>query len=160
MPDPAYRIRTYEPRDYDDVLRLHFEGVRQTRIEAPDVPGYNDADLLDIEAKYLSDGSHFWVVESPDDGAVGITAIERMNESTGRLRRMRVTSSWRRRGVARALLDTAAEFCRQNGYNRLILDTTSEQTAAHVLYERYGFVRTGERMIGPFRVFDYEMSLA
>jgi hypothetical protein len=27
------------------------------------------------------------------------------------------------------------------------------------LYERAGFVRTGERMLGQFRVFDYELAL-
>jgi GNAT superfamily N-acetyltransferase len=72
---------------------------------------------------------------------------------------MRVTESWRRRGVASALLDTAIDFCRDAGYRRLILDTTEQQTAAHALYERAGFVRTGERTLGPFRVFDYTKDL-
>jgi RimJ/RimL family protein N-acetyltransferase len=42
---------------------------------------------------------------------------------------------------------------------RLILDTTEQQTAAHRLYEKNGFVRTGERSLGPFRVFDYVKEL-
>jgi GNAT superfamily N-acetyltransferase len=88
-----------------------------------------------------------------------MTAIMRVDGETGRLRRMRVTESWRRKGVAQALLDTAIEFCRECEYRRLILDTTEQQTAAHGLYERNGFVRTGERSLGPFRVFDYEKDL-
>lgn len=151
------RIRRYETRDHDDVWRLHLEGVRQTRTIAPELPGYDD-DLRDVEANYLGEGSNFWVVETAD-GLVGMTAIERKDEHTARLRRMRVTTDWRRRGVARVLLDVAVEFCREQGYTLIVLDTTEQQTAAHRLYERYGFKATGERTIGPFRVFDYEMSL-
>lgn len=88
-----------------------------------------------------------------------MTAIQRVDDRTARLRRMRVTTASRRQGLARALLDVAVEFCRDAGYGRMILDTTEQQTDAQRLYERYGFVRTGERMLGPFRVFDYEMPL-
>ena len=58
---------------------------------------------------------------------------------------MRVTSAWRRKGVARALLDTAENFCAEQGYTRIILDTTEQQTAAHCLYKSAGFIRSGER---------------
>ena len=154
----ALRIRRYEARDRDDVWRLHLEGVRQTRSEYSDAEKGYEADLHSIEETYLTLGSNFWLIEAPG-GLVGMVAISRIDAKTGRLRRMRVTESWRRRGLAQTLLDTAVEFCRDSGYNRVILDTTDQQTAAHKLYERYGFARTGERMIGPFRVFDYEMRI-
>jgi ribosomal protein S18 acetylase RimI-like enzyme len=151
-------IRRYEARDHDDVWRLHLEGVRQTRSEYSDaVQGYED-DLHSIEETYLTGGSNFWVIEAPD-GLVGMAAISCIDAKTGRLRRMRVTEAWRRRGLVQTLLDTAMEFCRDSCYDRIILDTTEQQTAAHKLYEGCGFARTGERMIGPFRVFDYEMRI-
>jgi GNAT superfamily N-acetyltransferase len=152
------RIRRYEARDHDDIWRLHLEGVRQTRSEYPDAAKGHEDDLHRVEETYLSDGSNFWVIAAPE-GLVGMAAISRVDAKTGRLRRMRVTEAWRRRGLARALLDTAVEFCRESGYERLILDTTEQQTASHQLYEGYGFARTGERMIGPYRVFDYEMRI-
>lgn len=154
----AVRIRHYEPRDSDDVWRLHREGVEQTASEYPAaMKGYED-DLRSIEETYLSDSSKFSVIEAPE-GLVGMAAIFRINAKTGRLRRMRVTEAWRRRGLAQALLDMAAEFCRESGYERVILDTTEQQTAAHKLYEGSGFARTGERVIGPYRMFDYEMRI-
>jgi GNAT superfamily N-acetyltransferase len=157
-PPQAVRIRHHGPRDYGDVWRLHLKGVEQTTSEYPAaMKGYGD-DLRSIEETYLSDSSKFSVIEAPE-GLVGMAAIFRINAKTGRLRRMRVTEARRRRGLARALLDTAVEFCRESGCERVILDTTEQQTAAHKLYEGYGFSRTGERMIGPYRVFDYEMRL-
>jgi ribosomal protein S18 acetylase RimI-like enzyme len=153
------RIRRYEVRNHDDVWRLHLEGVRQTRSEYPDAAkGYED-DLRSIQETYLGDGCNFWVIEAAE-GLVAMAAISRVDAKTGRLRRMRVTEAWRRRGLAQALLDTAVEFCRASGYDRVILDTTEQQTAAQALYEGYGFARTGERMLGPYRVFDYEMRIA
>jgi GNAT superfamily N-acetyltransferase len=155
---PEWRVRRYEPHDCDDVWRLHREGVDQTRTAPTEVAGYED-DLRDIEASYLGEGSNFWVAELPDGELIGITAIERKDAKTGRLRRMRVTRSWRKRGVARDLLETAVSFCREQGYTRVVLDSTSQQTDAHRLYERYGFKKTGERMLGPYLVFDYELPL-
>jgi len=156
---PTLRIRCYEARDHDDVWRLHLEGVQQTGLEYRDAAkGYED-DLHSIDETYLSAGCNFWVIEAPD-GLAAIAAIARVDAKTGRLRRMRVTEAWRRRGLAKALLDTAVEFCRESGYDRVILDTTKQQPAAHKLYEGYGFALTGERMVGSFLVFDYELRIA
>src|ERR1700730_2971929 len=139
----ALHIRRYEARDHGEVSLLHLEGVKQTRCQYPDAPkGYED-DLHAIEETYLGEGCNFWVIEAPE-GLVAMAAISRIDAKTVRLRRMRVTETWRRRGLARALLDTAVEFSRDSGYDRVILDTTEQQTAAHKLYEGYGFARTGE----------------
>jgi ribosomal protein S18 acetylase RimI-like enzyme len=62
--------------------------------------------------------------------------------------------------VATDLLLTAEDFCAEMGYKRIVLDTTEDQTAAHALYEKNGFNRTGSRNIGVVPVFDYEKALA
>jgi len=153
------RIRTYEPRDLDHVWALHREGiVRQDLPERPVSLSEWDADFEDIEGVYL-DGGNFWVVEGPG-GLVAINAIMRIDGETARLRRMRVTAAWRRRGVARALVHEAIAFCRQTGFRWIILDTLADQTSAQRLYEGAGFVRTGERQAGPYRLVDYALELS
>jgi GNAT superfamily N-acetyltransferase len=151
-------IRRYEAGDNEQVWALHWEGVLGTTRDYPKVDPQYDADLTRLEEEYLGDGSNFWVVEGPD-GLVGMAAVRRIDGRSGRLRRMRVTAPWRRRGVATALLETATAFCRACGYERLILDTTEQQTAAQQMYEKAGFTRTGERSLGPFLVYDYVLSL-
>lgn len=151
------RIRAYGPRDLDDVWRLHREGVIATTPQYLDVHGY-ETDLDSVEATYL-DGGAFWVVEADDGALIGMTAVQRIDDTTARLRRMRVTPEWRGRGVGQALADTAVDFCRERGYTKLILDTTEQQVEGQRLYERNGFVKTGDRMLGTFRVFDYERLL-
>jgi GNAT superfamily N-acetyltransferase len=160
MPLPeGLRIRRYEPDDYDRVWALHMEGVIQTRSMYPEVDEHYEDDFRNLDEAYLGEGASFWVVEG-NDGLIAMTAIARVDPATGRLRRMRVTEAWRRKGVAQALLDNAIAFCQACGYTRLILDTTREQAAAHHLYEKAGFVKTGERMLGPFTVYDYVLELA
>ncbi len=102
LPD-GLRLRRYEPADNDQVWALHWEGVLGTTRDYPKVDPKYDEDLTRLEEVYLADGANFWVVESPDS-LVGMAAIGRVDAATGRLRRMRVTRAWRRRGVAKALL--------------------------------------------------------
>jgi ribosomal protein S18 acetylase RimI-like enzyme len=155
----AVIIRTYEPTDHDRVWALHREGVLDTRSHHGDPDPSYEEDLRNIERDYLSPGSHFWVAEA-NRRLVGMVAIQRVDGQTSRLRRMRVTGAWRRKGVATDLLLTAEDFCREQGYKRIILDTTEDQTAAHAMYEKNGFVRMGSRMIGVFPAFDYEKDLS
>ena len=51
---------------------------------------------------------------------------------------------FRRRGVATALLDAAADRARALGLRRLALDTGAANAPARALYERYGFRLSGE----------------
>jgi GNAT superfamily N-acetyltransferase len=139
------------------VWALHREGVLDEGGNPKVDPKY-DADLTRLEEVYLGEGANFWVVAAPES-LVGMAAISRVDAATGRLRRMRVTAAWRRKGVARALLDEAISFCRACGYERLILDTTEHQTAAQRMYENAGFTKLGQRSLGPFTIYDYALEL-
>jgi len=55
------------------------------------------------------------------------------------LRRMSVAASHRGRGVAKALIATLMAFCRQQGYSRVVLSTSSNQRAALQMYPKLGF---------------------
>ena len=150
-------IRTYEPRDRQQVWELHQEGLRDTGALYPGADPKWDDDLRDIEAVYLGEGSHFWVVEE-DGRLIGMTAIVREDE-TARLRRMRVTAARRRKGLGQRLLEIAEDFCRSQGYKSIVLDTTDRQRAAQRLYEKNGYVRTGERPLGEMRMVFYRKEL-
>ena len=52
-----------------------------------------------------------------------------------------VATEFRRRGVARALLEAAARYGRERGAGRLQLETAFDNTAAQALYESLGWKR-------------------
>jgi len=53
-----------------------------------------------------------------------------------------VTQACRRRGVAGALMNAAAEHARETGAIRVELETQADNTAAQALYERLGYVES------------------
>lgn len=58
-----------------------------------------------------------------------------------------VAEGARRMGVARALMDGAAELARDRGCRGLMLETAEDNTAAQALYDKLGWERqTGFRI--------------
>lgn len=53
--------------------------------------------------------------------------------------------AFRRRGLARRLLDHVIERCRPDGLERVLLEVRIGNQAAIALYEHYGFTRDGVR---------------
>lgn len=103
---------------------------REVFIEEQGVP-----EALEWEA---ADPDHAWFVAC--DASASVIGIARLT-SEGRIGRMAVTLSWRRRGVGSALLRAVLAEGRARGHRRLIL---SAQTHAMGFYAQHGFVAEGE----------------
>ena len=96
-----------------------------------------DSDILAIDESYnKSNGSCFWVAETVvnDDYSnthqqkqkiLGTTAVRNLKqfESTCELKRMYVSSDFRRLGLGQKLLNIAVDFAKSVGYSRMVLDT-------------------------------------
>ena len=76
-----------------------------------------------------------------DGEPVGATALKRLDDDTGELKRMFVRPVGRGLGVGRLLLEAAEAAAVEIGYSVIRLDTRSELTEAARLYERSGYVR-------------------
>jgi ribosomal protein S18 acetylase RimI-like enzyme len=68
------------------------------------------------------------------------------------LARLAVHPSVQGRGVGRALLANLFEWIKQNGFVILSVNTQSDNSASLHLYQRMGFLRTGESY--PVYTFD------
>ena len=152
-------IRTYEPRDQERVWKLHVDGLRDTRAVLPVSDPKWDEDLRNIEAVYLNEGSHFWVVEQ-EGRITGMVAVQRKDGDTAELKRMRVAAERRRSGLGQRLLELAEGFCRQMGYRRIVLDTTDRQAAARRLYEKNGYAPVGAMPIPPLTLYFYRKEIS
>ena len=112
-----------------------------------------DSDILAIDESYnKSNGSCFWVAETVvnDDYSntqqkqkiLGTIAVRNLKqfESTCELKRMYVSSGFRRLGLGQKLLDIAIDFAKSVGYSRIVLDSSKMLYAARALYQKNGFV--------------------
>lgn len=108
-------------------------------------------DMRDIQKSYLSDPDNsFFVAEAEVNGrsqCMGMVAVAGKTEAGsgkryGELFRMIVSSACRRTGLGTRLAEAAIKFCKERGFSKVVLETSSTQRAAVALYERKGFTLT------------------
>jgi GNAT superfamily N-acetyltransferase len=116
-----------------------------------------DSDILEIDKIYnKSNRGCFWVAETvvndndysntqqkqQKQKIIGTTAVRNLKqfESTCELKRMFVSSDFRRLGLGQKLLDTAIGFAKSAGYSHMVLDSSKALHAARALYLKSGFV--------------------
>ena len=90
------------------------------------------------------------LVGSRDDAAVGFTQLYPIFSSvrtarTWLLNDLYVAERIRRGGVARALLDAAAQFAREGGAAGLMLETSRDNAPARALYRAAGWSEDGSQ---------------
>ena len=84
---------------------------------------------------------------------MGIVGIQpREQEEEAELRRMSVSSSARRQGIGRRLLETTEEFCRDKNYLRICLSSVHILQPALAMYRRFGYTTVKEEPYGPLTV--------
>ena len=99
---------------------------------APDSPPPHNPPLAEREVYLLA---------CHDGQAVGCGALRACTPFVGELRRMFVTRSTRRQGVARAVLAQLEAHAKRLGYRELVLETGRRQRPAIALYAGCGFRR-------------------
>lgn len=95
---------------------------------------------LDFSALAVPDIS-FWTARQ-DGQLLGCGALKQLSPAEGEIKSMRTTTAARGRGVATLLLGRILEEARDRGYERLLLETGTQDyfAPARRLYRRHGFV--------------------
>lgn len=156
---PPARIRPYEGHDQASILELNRLALEPTGAYLGSGPW--DADLLDPDTVYRRAGGLFLVADLAGRvvamGAVRLGAKDAAG--TGRVTRMRVLPDLQHRGLGRRILAALEAHAAQAGVRRLVLDTTSLQTAALHLYDGAGYRETGRHRVRQLEVIDLEKDL-
>jgi GNAT superfamily N-acetyltransferase len=131
-------IRHATESDLDAVAPL-FDAYRQFYRQPSDIPRARDWLCARMQR-----GESMLLVAERDAAAVGFTQLYRMFSSvrTARLwilNDLFVAADARRLGVARALLDAAAQACKDDGAAGLMLETGRDNAAARALYRAAGW---------------------
>jgi GNAT superfamily N-acetyltransferase len=135
-------------RDLDEVERLWRDYLSWGNDGLESRYGFrlpvNEAIARDLHAiaKYLPpDGRLLLAVQG--GRAVGTSALQRIGEETAEIKRMWVGPAHRRAGIASGMLERLIAAAVDAGYRRIRLDTPDFMTAAHALYQSFGFVTIG-----------------
>ena len=133
-PLPA-KIRSFTPADQAACNRLYREGLISGGLSENDT----GVDLDDIQTAYMRPGSHFWVAEAPGGDIAGMIGVQHHEENTAEVRRLRVASNHRRKGIGSALVEAALRYCEEHNYLKVTLDTFVEREPAIKLFEKFRF---------------------
>lgn len=141
---PEITIRPYEDRDANPVREL-FVTVNRL-LSPPDMreafEGYIARSLAEevgrVSSYYNEHGGAFWVA-CQDGNIVGMFGLEPFDDNSYELRRMYVSPTVRRLGIASEMLRFAENECRRRGIRRIELSTSELQPAAVALYRRAGY---------------------
>ena len=140
----SFAIRRYAGADHaavrDLFIRINAELAPAELQEA--FVGYVAVSLRDeidrLSDYYAERQGSFWVAY---DGPriAGMFGLERVGTPAAELRRMYVDRAYRKRGIARMMLERAERICRDAGTPMLTLSTSELQQAALVFYRRAGY---------------------
>ncbi len=93
-----------------------------------------DRDLVDPEGMLDA----IWVVPDGDD-LIGCSAMKGISSDTVELKRMYLDPAFRGRGLGFMLIEAGLTWAKEQGFHRVVLDTTRSMVDARRLYESVGF---------------------
>ena len=99
----------------------------------------------DIDREFDS----FWCLVSKDR-VIGTVAVKKVDESAAELKALYLLREYRGKGFGFQLLDKAVKYAKEQGYQRIVLDSMSQYADALRLYEKYGFEMTDRYNDNPY----------
>ncbi|MFX0063180.1 MAG: GNAT family N-acetyltransferase [Candidatus Hermodarchaeota archaeon] len=131
-------IREYRENDDEGISKLHEEFFLEFFSEFNF--NYTEAEWeLELHQIHSSKNKgKFWVIDENNE-IIGLVGVILMGDSTAELKRMRVKSSYRGRGLGKKLLKTVEDYCKGLGITKIVLSTAERLTTARRMYERSGF---------------------
>jgi len=99
-----------------------------------------DAEIAGLPGDYSPPTGALFLATDIDGKAAGCVAIHRLGLlNDAEMKRLFVSPRYRRFGLGKALVSRALESAKQMGFDRLLLDTMPDMTAAIAAYESMGF---------------------
>jgi GNAT superfamily N-acetyltransferase len=134
------RIRLATAHDLDRVAPL-FDAYRQFYRQPPDAQRAREF----LRERFAHHESVVLLAEDAEAAPIGFTQLYPVFSSVRAVRTyllndLYVVAHARRKGVARGLLEAAADFARANGAASLALTTATDNLPAQRLYESLGWV--------------------
>lgn len=135
-------IRSFAPGDVGYVAHLHGRLYKETYKFGRVYEYYVMKGLTEFMIN--TDGGNLWIVEVNGE-IVGSIAITKSSDTVAQLRWFVLAESYQGMGIGKKLIETAINFCKEQGYQQIFLWTVSILDAARHLYQKYNFKLTEEK---------------
>ena len=149
-------IRSVQAADTPQVLQL-VKSILAREFPADRV-AYATDDLEQLTATYQAPTDTFLVAEE-NGKVIGTCGVKAESPHTAILRRLFVDSSYRGRGIGTQLLKEALQFCRDRGFQEIVIRTSTRMEQAIRLCCSLGFQEEGQWSLGPVTLVRYRLRL-
>lgn len=98
--------------------------------------------MANVEIHYMTNGCFWCLID--DNNVIGTIAIRKIDDAKRivELKRMFVLPEFQGNGYGRLLLEHAVKCAREEGYQKICLDTRKQFSVAQHLYRSVGFQET------------------
>ena len=126
-------ILHFRPEDQDAVKDLILSGLSE---HWGTIDPTKNPDLDDIALTYQS---NVFLVARVNGNIVGTGALIHRSQVIAEIVRMSIAKEFRRQGIGRQILNQLVDMARDQGYNKVILETTETWHDVIEFYLRFGF---------------------
>jgi len=119
---------------------------------------YQIDDIDSIAKAYNGARDIFYVLEE-DNKIIGTAGVKEDTKQAALLRRVYVHPSCRGKGYGSVLLNSAIDFCRENGYRNIIFRSTSQMKDAINMCVKKGFCEEERLNLGDIQVIKFVLKL-
>ena len=149
------QIRPIQSKDQKRVKEL-ISGILSKEFEFGH-KAYPYGDLDSIDKVYGGKREQFFVIEDKDEIA-GTVGIKEELKKTAIIRRLFVSSSFRRMGYGGLLLDRALDFCKEHGYNEAVFHAATTMKSAIKLCRSRGFKEKDKLVSGGIDIIKFSIT--
>lgn len=139
-----WKIRRIEQKDDAAIANIVRQNLKKYHL---DIPGtaYYDAELDHLSQYYSKDVQKraYFIAENENGDILGGIGMEVFSgfEHCGEIQKLYVSENNKRQGIGQRLLETIEIYAKNNGIQRLYLETHSNLKEAVHLYEKNGYQR-------------------
>lgn len=131
-------MRSLEIINYNNKYHHQFKNINLHWLNKYELYEKADDALLNYPNEFIKNGATIFLAYL-DNKIVGTICINPINDNSVEILKFAVLDGYKGLGIGTQILQSALNFCKENGFKTIVLESSSKLQQALRLYEKFGF---------------------